>query len=683
MLVGSADWTSEFDPQWPNQYMLDAKQGQDGNDWWPPQHHSSHFADSRLHRTSSSPHQQEQQNYTEPVLRPRPSPLHRTSSYPQNEPQYNPAEAIPAPNEPYISHHTPGGPSNSLPGQPHQMNMSSLNEFQRHMSAQSDAPFPEFPRGGTPPEPLFGGNLGHMVSTGFSTNSSGPHLVPNHLQPPNAFIPPQMLPMRKQHGMLPLQQSPQHFPRSQAHMFSPQHPPQMMNRFDNFGMAPFSDPRIRSPMHHGRQGNHFPHQGSEFGIMRMGNGRPRFRSRYMSTEELENISRIQHAATHINDPYIDDYYHQACLARRSVDARLKHHFCPTLILDPSSRARSKDEPHAYLKVDALGRLPFSSIRRPRPLLDVEPASTTDDNTLVSKSLDQEPMLAARITIEDGLSLLLDIDDIDRLLQFSQQQDGGSQLRNRRQSLLGQLAESLQLVDPLGPNKNSHLSANDDLVFLRIVSLPKGRKLLSRYINLMVPGSDIARIVCMAVFRHLRFVFGNLPADDGSAETVTKLANAVAACIRGMDLSGLSACLAAIVCSSEQPPLRPLGYAAGDGATVIIKSVLDRATELLTEQLAASNYSVPNRALWQASFNSFFGLLTKYCISKFDSLVHSVHTATAIRRELPVELLRASLPHTDERQRGLLLEFAKRTVPVIGHSSQRAPGGTIASETVPS
>jgi len=697
----AADWTPEFEsPLWPNQYVLDARQGQDNSGWWPPQHHSSRFADSRLHRTSSSPQEQEQHN--EPLLGPRPSPLHRTSSYPHNEPQYNPSEAIPAPSPPYNnSHHPPGGPPNSFPGQPHQVNMSSFNEFQMHMSAQSDAPFSQFPRGGPPPEP-FGGNLGHMVSTGFSTNSSGPknHMlnngqvhgeiatimpnsVSNHLQRPNSFMPPRMLPMRKQHGMLPVQQSLQHLSRTQVHMFGPQHPPQMMNRFDNFGVPEFSDPRARSSMHHGRQGHHFPLQGSEFGIMRMGNGRPRFRSKYMSTEELENISRIQHAATHINDPYIDDYYHQACLARRSVDARLKHHFFPTLILDPSSRSRSKDEPHAYLKVDALGRLPFSSIRRPRPLLDVEPASTTEDSTLVSKSLDQEPMLAARITIEDGLSLLLDIDDIDRLLQFSQQQDGGLQLRNRRQTLLGQLAESLQLVDPLGANKNRHLSANDDLVFLRIVSLPKGQKLLSRYINLMVSGSDLARIACMAVFRHLRFVFGNLPSDDGSAETVTKLANAVAACIRGMDLSGLSACLAAIVCSSENPPLRPLGYAAGDGATVIIKSVLDRATELLTEQLAGSNYSVPNRALWQASFNAFFGLLTKYCIGKFDSLVHTMHTATAIRRELPIELLRASLPHTDEQQRALLLEFAQRAVPVTGHSSQRAPGGTMASETVPS
>ncbi|CAD6233533.1 unnamed protein product [Miscanthus lutarioriparius] len=649
----AADWAPEFEsPLWPDQYVQGAKQGLNGNGWWPPQHRSSLLADSRLHRTSSSPQQQEQHNHNEPVLGPRPSPLHRTSSYPQKEPQYNPAEVIPAPNAPYMSNHLPGGPPNSVPRQPHQMNLPSFNEFQMHMSAQSDAPFSQFPRGGTPPESLFGGNRGHMISTGFSTNSSGqqghllnngqfhgetasdmPNLLPNHLQRPNTFMPHQMLTIRQQHGMLPIQQSSQQSSRTQAHMFGPQHPPQMMNRFDNFGMPEFSDPRTRSSMHHGRQSHHFPLQGSEFGIMKMGNGRSRFRSKYMSTEELENILRIQHAATHINDPYIDDYYHQACLASRYVDGRSKHRFYPTLIRDPSSCARSKDEPHAYLK---------------------------------------EPLLAARITIEDGLNLLLDIDDIDRLLQFSQQQDGGLQLKNRRQSLLGQLAESLQLVDPLGPNKNTHLSANDDLVFLRIVSLPKGRKLLSRYINLMVPGSDLARIVCMAVFRHLRFVFGNLPSDDGSAETVTKLASAVAACIRGMDLSGLSACLAAIVCSSEHPPLRPLGYAAGDGATVIIKSVLDRATELLTEPPAAPDCSAPNRALWQASFNAFFGLLTKYCVSKFDSMVHNMHkhpaAATAIRKELPVELLRASLPHTDEQQRRLLLEFAQRTVPVAGHSS---------------
>ncbi|KAG8070544.1 hypothetical protein GUJ93_ZPchr0006g45392 [Zizania palustris] len=455
-------------------------------------------------------------------------------------------------------------------------------------------------------------------------------------------------------------------------------------------MPDLSDPRARAMLHHGVHGQRFLPQGFELGSMRMDNGWPRFRSKYMSTEEIENIARMQQAATHINDPYIDDYYHQACLARKSAGAQLKHHFCPTLIRDPSSRARSKDEPHAYLQVDALGRLPFSSMRRPRPLLDVEQTSESSDDITeksASKTLDQEPMLAARITIEDGLCLLLDVDDIDRLLQFSQQQDGGLQLRNRRQTLLEQLAESLQLVDPLTPSNHAPLLPNDDLVFLRIVSLPKGRKLLSRYLQLVISGSELARIACMAVFRHLRFIFGNLPSDSSTAMTTTKLASVVSTCVVRLELSGLSACLAAIVCSSLQPPLRPLGHAAGDGASVIIKSVLDRATELLTDQHVASTYSMQNRTLWQASFDAFFELLTEYCTSKFDSVIHALQTqpaATAvISREMPVELLRASLPHTNEHQRKQLISFAQRTMPVNNHSSLVSYSGPMTSESIPS
>jgi DNA topoisomerase 2-associated protein PAT1 len=36
----------------------------------------------------------------------------------------------------------------------------------------------------------------------------------------------------------------------------------------------------------------------------------------MSTEEIENIARMQQTAPQINGPYIDDYYHQACLAKK-------------------------------------------------------------------------------------------------------------------------------------------------------------------------------------------------------------------------------------------------------------------------------------------------------------------------------------------------------------------------------
>lgn len=629
--TSTADWAQEAESSyWPTQPALGAEQRLDNKNWWSQPPHPAQFADSRLQRTSSSPQQDAQYNPIEPILGPRPSPLQRMSSYPHQEPQYNNIELI---------------------------------------------------------------------------RGNGSRFTPALMQHPNGFMPHQMPPPHQQNGMLPIQHSPpqfsqlhaqmlgaQHSPPQNLPMFGPRHPsPQMMGRFDpNFVMPDLSDPRARSMLHHGRHGPRYPPQGFEPGNMRMDNRWQRFRSKYMSTEEIENIARMQKAATQITDPYIDDYYHQACLARKSAGAQLKHYFCPTLIRDTSSRTRSKDEPHAYLQVDALGRLPFSSIRRPRPLLDVEEASEPSDSTTeksASKSLDQEPMLAARITIEDGLCLLLDVDDIDRLLHFSKQPDGGLQLRNRRQALLEQLAESLQLVDPLTSNKDAPLSQNDDLVFLRIVSLPKGRKLLSRYIDLVTSGSELARVVCMAVFRNLRFIFGNLPSDSSIAGTTTKLVTAVSTCVVRMDLSGLSACLAAVACSSQQPPLRPLGYAAGDGASVIIKSLLDRATELLTDQHVASAYSMQNRTLWQASFDAFFGLLMGYCMSKFDTVVHTVQmqpaAAAVISRETPVELLRASLPHTNEYQRKQLLSFAQRTVPVNSSSSHGSGNVPMASEYVQS
>ncbi|KAF5948964.1 hypothetical protein HYC85_014921 [Camellia sinensis] len=357
-------------------------------------------------------------------------------------------------------------------------------------------------------------------------------------------------------------------------------------------------------------------------------GWPQFRSKYMTADEIESILRMQLAATHSNDPYVDDYYHQACLARKSAGAKLRHHFCPTHPRDLPPRARSNTEPHAYLQVDALGRVAFPSIRRPRPLLEVDPPNSSSagnaEQNASEKPLEQEPMLAARVAIEDGLCLLLDVDDIDRFLQFNQLQEGGTQLKRRRQVLLEGLAASLQLVDPLG--KNGHtvdLAPKDDLVFLRLVSLPKGRKLLSRYLQLLMPGGELIRIVCMAIFRHLRFLFGGLPTDPGAAETAINLVRIVSSCVQGMELKALAACLASVVCSSEHPPLRPIGSSGGDGASVILKSVLERATELLTDPHAVGNCSMPNRSFWQASFDAFFGLLTKYCFNKYDTITQSL------------------------------------------------------------
>jgi DNA topoisomerase 2-associated protein PAT1 len=90
---------------------------------------------------------------------------------------------------------------------------------------------------------------------------------------------------------------------------------------------------------------------------------------------------------------------------------------------------------AFVKVEGLGRLPFSNIRRPRPLMDVAPgapgggadgsgggqgegdgqAGGSGAEGVPARPLDQEPLLAARIMIEDCMCLILDVLDIDQIL----------------------------------------------------------------------------------------------------------------------------------------------------------------------------------------------------------------------------------------------------------------------------
>ncbi|XP_019094412.1 PREDICTED: uncharacterized protein LOC104759251 [Camelina sativa] len=395
-------------------------------------------------------------------------------------------------------------------------------------------------------------------------------------------------------------------------------------------------------------------------------------SRSASSGSYDAMLGMQLVATHSNDPYVDDYYHQGRLAKKSAGAKLKHHFCPNHLRDLPSRARSNNEPHAYLQVDALGRVPFSSIRRPRPLLEMDPPNSAKSGNLdqkdTDKPLEQEPMLAARVIIEEGLYLFLEVDDIDRFLEFNQLPDGGNQLRQKRQALLDGLAVSLQLVDPLGKNGQNSGLASQDLVFLRITSLRKGRKLLTRYLQLLYPGSDLMRIVCMAIFRHLRSLFGVRSSDAETTKTTIKLGKVVALCIHTMDLGPVSACLAAVSCSSEHPPLRPLGSPVGDESTIILKTALDRASELLS----ANNYNNAGMNLWRASFDEFFNLLMKHCISKYDSIMQNLNSqflphfatemsdaaAQAIVREMPIELLRASFPHISDEQKRILMEFLK-------------------------
>jgi DNA topoisomerase 2-associated protein PAT1 len=371
----------------------------------------------------------------------------------------------------------------------------------------------------------------------------------------------------------------------------------------------------------------------------------------MSFEELQRISHMIDSRAH-GDRYVKDYYHQACLSKRSMQTQ----FFPSSVRDIDTTTQKSfkiKEVHAIL---SSGPGSGAQIKRPQ----------------YNRPLEKEPKFAARILVDDGFHLLLDVDDINRVLQHTVPRNSVLELRKHRQILLERLATSLQLVDPLG----SYVACNplnDDLVFLCIVSIPKGRKLVTRYLQLIPAGTELARVVCMAVFRHLRSLFGVMPTEKAAAETISNLAMTVSMCVHSFEISALSACLAAVVCSSEQPPLRPMSSSAGDGTSVALKSVLDRATNLLSNPIARSRYFISTLNLWKASFDAFFTLLMNYCVSKFESILQQLFEPSAsdlaktIGREMPVELLHAILPHANENQRKMLFDFLQRYMPSISVS----------------
>ncbi|KAM7251667.1 hypothetical protein ACFE04_023550 [Oxalis oulophora] len=656
----ASEWTQTEDfPNWSDYQVLDSDNIAEGKRCSSLPFSPANFMESGpLHRTSSYPEKQQQQQQ-QPHQQQQPPSQHRLQHYA--------SEPIIAPNSIYSSFPSPVGrslqasPQNHYLNVPHaQMGLSSHSLSPLSNSSSQFAP-------GLPNRPpnqwvnqtrLYPGDHSTLINNMLQRHLSHPngsmHIPHNLVQPPYAS---------RLSGM-------------HSHPYNPHFPPSRLLMSNGEAKT---GPRSRQNSRD-KSGHH-----SEIRL-------PQFRSKYMTADEIESILKLQHTSSHSNDPYIDDYYHQARLAKKSTGAK-KQQFCPANLKDLSSRGRgSVDSNNNSLQIDGLGRVPFCLIRRPRPLLEVDSPNSSGEQKVFEKPLEQEIMVAARITIEDCFCVLFDVDDIDRFLECNQLQDGGSQLRRKRLALLQGLATSLQIVDPF--DKTGHptgLTPKDDILFLRIVRLPKGRKLLTRYLQLLFPYGELMRIVCMTIFRHLRYLFGrNLP--DVPTDN---LARVVSLCVRGMDLGSLSRCLVAVVCSHEQPPLRPIGSPAGDGASVILKSILDRARELLTDSHTVYNYNMTNQ-LWRASFDEFFDLLTKYCLNKYDSITKTMlmqsppnmdldgaEMLEAIGREMPVELLHSSLPHTNEQQRKLLQDFVSRSMNVAGYISQDGHnGGQLNSESVP-
>ncbi|KAJ9508118.1 hypothetical protein QJQ45_021457 [Haematococcus lacustris] len=264
-----------------------------------------------------------------------------------------------------------------------------------------------------------------------------------------------------------------------------------------------------------------------------------------SEASVRNIMQIMFKAVHNGTPYQEDYYYQAFVNKHS-HARNARIFKPEALHDLSADIVKLDPSAAvkFVDLDGLGKIVLGNIRTPKVLMDLTSAldglpeqlgealggenasgrlgsgllsGVTANGPVAAKPLEQEPRLAARIMVEDCLTLLLDVDDINRCFLAAQaaghtQPENSAGLRQRRTLLETgvtaafrlpatpsgagaadtQAASSIDSVDSKGCGVVHGAGSgaeggggSDDGVFLRIMALPKGRSLLARALRVLL------------------------------------------------------------------------------------------------------------------------------------------------------------------------------------------------------
>jgi DNA topoisomerase 2-associated protein PAT1 len=128
-------------------------------------------------------------------------------------------------------------------------------------------------------------------------------------------------------------------------------------------------------------------------------------------------------------------------------------------------------------------VPFSNIRAPKPIVDMKGDGAAKGAAgrdaadgaqgYGGRRLEQEPLLAARIMIEDGMCLLLDVDDIDRQVEEGIAAEAPAAMARRRDFLLEGLAGTIRL--PAAPvlTPQARKRGDSDAVFESLTALHKG------------------------------------------------------------------------------------------------------------------------------------------------------------------------------------------------------------------
>lgn len=376
--------------------------------------------------------------------------------------------------------------------------------------------------------------------------------------------------------------------------------------------------------------------------------RRRYPARMMTDQEIEKILHIQYAATHQAHPYFEDFYYLAYLNKMTGGVAVEK-FAPEKLREITLDRGADALAVKFSDMVGLGRFVLSNIRSPKVLIDVAhdlPKDTAEGEEEVEKvggrRLEQEPLLAARMMIEDCLSLLLDVEDVDRIFTLKKGQVEDAQaLRQRRMLLIEGIAASFQLPDGAASGGIDPVNSGSDRVFHRIISLVKGRKLLAKTLKLLFPpaaffvtaaaddrqtavSSPHLLKVLYALMRHALELFGppiatHDDADKSMEEATMKLAMGAVEVIRKLESrESVCACLEAFNISSTSSghkggllPLYPAGRVPPESNPhwlgTLLAAVCLRAAELGLDNTVPDTQDVV-RQHWQTQFHVFHSSL---------------------------------------------------------------------------
>ena len=411
-------------------------------------------------------------------------------------------------------------------------------------------------------------------------------------------------------------------------------------------------------------------------------------AKFMTSDEIEQILRIQWAATHPMDraAYDHDYYYQSWLAGNNK-GKLREPFAPDTLRELAPQAKEARAPTAFVALDGMGRVPFSNIRAPKPILDFSGKGEKDggggreeaDGDLSGgRRLEQEPLLAARIMIEDGMCLLLDVDDIDRQVEEDMAREAPAAMARRRDFLLEGLAGTLRL--PAAPvlTPQAVKRGDSDAVFERICALHKGRVMLAKLLPRLRSGCSAASSLVWAVMRHAPglLISGAKDRDAGiaaaghdetSLDSAAQLANEAATAVASLNYNATSSSIEALaqaMIAFDEARRPSLAAASGPGASLasLLCAVLEQGSRLGI--LGADYDSSPE---WSDCFTTLFGILDAQLATLQtyveatkggDKKAAAAALATAggaDKLDLPRDLLRACVPHCSAEQRETIRE----------------------------